>query len=74
MHGNSIIATPETCRRVSCTLEIPYLTTMVKLDKETDKAAFKEENINEWKNENYLDDFDAIRRGKKEDKDRYLCG
>ncbi|MCQ2529417.1 MAG: FtsX-like permease family protein [Saccharofermentans sp.] len=42
LHGNSIIATPETCRRVSCTLEIPYLTTMVKLDKETDKAAFKE--------------------------------
>ena len=39
-----------------------------------DKAAFKEENIKEWKNKNYLEDFDAIRKGKKEDKDRYLCG
>ena len=41
LHGKTIIATSDTCRRVACTLEIPYLTTMVSLDKGTDKAAFK---------------------------------
>lgn len=39
-----------------------------------DKKVFRADNVQYWKNKSYLEDYELIKSGVREDKDRTLCG